>query len=235
MKDWTLLDKTMNDPMNNRELVSALADGQLRGRDFSRAVELAASDADAQAAWHDYHLVGDVLRSPQLACRMSDEAFLARLRPALAAEPLFNKPAATTPAADDTPPMVAAQHGVAANDPGIRWKLVAGFASLAAVAAIAWNAAGGLDRSDDQPQLARAPAAAPAQATAAAASVSAPDSQAGQPVSVAGTQQVMIRDPRLDELLSAHRQFGGTSALQMPAGFLRNATFEGPARQDATR
>ncbi len=38
----------------------------------------------------------------------------------------------------------------------------------------------------------------------------------------------MIRDPRLDELLAAHRQLGNsTSALQMPAGFLRNATFAG--------
>jgi sigma-E factor negative regulatory protein RseA len=42
--------------------------------------------------------------------------------------------------------------------------------------------------------------------------------------------QVMIRDPRLDELLAAHKQFGGASALQMPAGFLRNATFEAPQR-----
>ncbi|OYU41868.1 MAG: anti-anti-sigma factor, partial [Burkholderiales bacterium PBB4] len=42
--------------------------------------------------------------------------------------------------------------------------------------------------------------------------------------------QVMIRDPHLAALLAAHKQFGGTSALQMPAGFLRNATFEGPAR-----
>ena len=40
----------------------------------------------------------------------------------------------------------------------------------------------------------------------------------------------MIRDPQLDELLAAHRQLGGASALQMPAGFLRNATFEGPTR-----
>ncbi|MDU7587859.1 MAG: anti-anti-sigma factor, partial [Acidovorax sp.] len=43
-------------------------------------------------------------------------------------------------------------------------------------------------------------------------------------------QQVMLRDPRLDELLAAHKQFGSTTALQMPAGFLRNATFEAPAR-----
>jgi sigma-E factor negative regulatory protein RseA len=41
----------------------------------------------------------------------------------------------------------------------------------------------------------------------------------------------MIRDPRLDEMLAAHRQLGGgASALQTPAGFLRNATFEGPVR-----
>jgi sigma-E factor negative regulatory protein RseA len=40
----------------------------------------------------------------------------------------------------------------------------------------------------------------------------------------------MIRDPRLDALLAAHRQFGGTSALQMPSGFLRNATFEESSR-----
>ena len=33
-----------------------------------------------------------------------------------------------------------------------------------------------------------------------------------------------------DELLAAHKQLGGNSALQMPAGFLRNATFEGNAR-----
>jgi sigma-E factor negative regulatory protein RseA len=39
------------------------------------------------------------------------------------------------------------------------------------------------------------------------------------------TAPVMIRDPRLDELLAAHKQFSGASALQQPAGFLRNATF----------
>lgn len=230
MKDWTLLDKTMNDPLNNRELVSALADGQLRGRDFLHALDTASSDPDVRSAWQVYHLVGDVLRSPDLASRMTDEAFLARLRPSLAAEPLFSEPARSSQAEVDVPPVVAAQVGVAANDSGFRWKLVAGFASLAAVAAIGWNAAGGLDRTDMQPQLARAPAAAPA-----TAAVAPPSPQVGLPVNVAGTRQVMIRDPRLDELLSAHRQFGGTSALQMPAGFLRNATFEGPARPDAAR
>jgi sigma-E factor negative regulatory protein RseA len=40
----------------------------------------------------------------------------------------------------------------------------------------------------------------------------------------------MLRDARLDALMAAHKQFGGTSALQMPAGFISNATYETPAR-----
>ncbi|RZL45382.1 MAG: anti-sigma factor, partial [Variovorax sp.] len=43
-----------------------------------------------------------------------------------------------------------------------------------------------------------------------------------------GQAQVMLRDPRLDVLLEAHQQVSGVS--QMPSGFLRNATFEAPAR-----
>ncbi|MEY3123908.1 MAG: hypothetical protein RLZZ573_428, partial [Pseudomonadota bacterium] len=42
--------------------------------------------------------------------------------------------------------------------------------------------------------------------------------------------EVMIRDPRLDALMAAHRELGGHSALQMPAGFLRNATYDGSGR-----
>jgi sigma-E factor negative regulatory protein RseA len=38
----------------------------------------------------------------------------------------------------------------------------------------------------------------------------------------------MLRDPHLDALMAAHRQFGGPSALQNSSGFLRNATFDMP-------
>jgi len=41
---------------------------------------------------------------------------------------------------------------------------------------------------------------------------------------------VMLRDPRLDELVAAHRQSRGAAALQMPARFLRNANLEEPQR-----
>ena len=104
---------------------------------------------------------------------------------------------------------LTSHRGHAANDGEFRWKLVAGFASIAAVSAIAWNAAGLL-----------APAAAPQLAQAPA-----PQQQV---VVVASPQGPVVRDARLEELLAAHKQLGGTSALQEPSGFLRNATFETP-------
>ncbi len=94
-----------------------------------------------------------------------------------------------------------------ANDSVWRWKLVAGLCSLMVVAVLGWQLV--ILRPDvPAPQLATV---APAPAVTAEA-------------------PVMIRDPRLDQLIAAHQQQGGTSALQMPAGFLRNATFERPAR-----
>jgi sigma-E factor negative regulatory protein RseA len=41
---------------------------------------------------------------------------------------------------------------------------------------------------------------------------------------------VMLRDPQIEEFMAAHRQHGSLSALQMPAGFLRNATYDVPQR-----
>jgi sigma-E factor negative regulatory protein RseA len=194
--------------MQTQELISALADGQLQGEAFARAVAAAAADPAAREAWHAYHLIGDVLRSGELAASTAPSAFLGRLQLRLQQE--------QQPASVQVPVMPpagrprAAPHGRAANDPDFRWKLVAGFASVAAVAAIGWSAVGGsLAARPEQPQLAAVPAAA---------------APAG------GTAAVMIRDPRLDEFLAAHRQLAGASALQMPAGFLRNATFDGASR-----
>lgn len=201
----------MDDLLKNRELVSALADGQLRGAELARAVQLAATDPDARLAWHAYHLAGDVLRSAELASSTGDESFMARLSASLAEAPVQAVPA--VPLVGATPVVRAAEP--AANESSFRWKMVAGFASIAAVGAIGWSTVGSVGPAASQPQIAAAPVA---------------QDQTLQPVTVAGSQQVMIRDTRLDELMSAHRQFGGTSALQMPAGFLRNATFESPGR-----
>lgn len=195
----------MDDTMDSRnEDISALADGRLDGEAFAAAVQAVCGDRDAMATWHAYHVIGDVLRSGEAAYAAPAAPFLARLSERLAQEQC------PRPGVDDD--IRPIQVRPAANDGAFRWKLVAGVASVAAVAAVGWSVV--------------APGFGPA--TAQLASASAPASPAT--VLAATGQGVMIRDPRLDELMAAHRQFGGASALQMPAGFLRNATFEGPAR-----
>jgi sigma-E factor negative regulatory protein RseA len=201
------------DSLNQLELVSALVDGQLRGKDFAALMELVGQHAEVRAAWHDYHLVGQVLRSGERMDGVGDPAFVASLRGRLQGEVIGTPLDRVLESA--SMPEAAAKPG-SANEPVFRWKLVAGFASLAAVVAIGWNAVNLSDAGRDSAKL---------------ASASAPPTLVAQPLTgSAGEPQVMIRDPRLDELLAAHKQLGGTSALQMPAGFLRNATFEGPGR-----
>lgn len=209
----------MDPNMDRNEWISALADGQLRGRDAEAAVEAACSDRSALATWQAYHLIGDVLRSPDLAAGTPAPAFLDKLSARLAQE----RPAVVTGAVSGAvpPERVAAP---AANDPSFRWKLVAGFASVAAVAAVGWSVLGTAVVPTASPQLAAVPATV-VPVAASAASGTAPQATVLTSATPSG---VMIRDAKLDEFLAAHRQHGGASALQMPA-FLRNATFEGPS------
>jgi sigma-E factor negative regulatory protein RseA len=185
------------------ESMSALADGELSGEEFAQALAACERDPDLLASWHRYHLIGDVLRSPDLLVARNASPFLTRLQSRLAQETI--EPVAQD---DDFPQMlttlpVATQ--VAANDSIFRWKLVAGMTSMAAVAVMVWTLA--LPMASTGLQLAQSPVRT--------------DS-----VLVASPQGVILRDARLEELLAAHRQVGGNSALQMPSGFLRNATFE---------
>lgn len=227
------------DVLKNRELVSTLADGQLRGGEFARAVGIVCGGGEARATWHAYHVVGDVLRSGELAACAGDAAFLARFQSRLNREiasthPLLAKAESATYNIANNADYTRARSIIgssigSANESSFGWKLVAGFASLAAVGAISWSLAGGTaspgGAGPSPPQLAQATppfGVAPGGATPVLVQ---------QDVSVNGLgPQVMIRDPHLDALLAAHNQFGGTSALQMSAGFLRNATFEGAAR-----
>ncbi len=196
----------MNDDLKMHEQLSALADGQLHGDELAQALRFAAQD-EGRDTWQVYHLVGDVLRSPELAHASDGGAFLAQLHQKLAQEP------APPHALPHTEPLQV-ESAQAANASAFRWKMVAGLASLAAVSAIGWNSLSHVREADSGARLAAAPPAATQQMVV----TSSPDAQ------------VMLRDPRLDELLAAHKQYGGAAALQMPAGFLRNATFESPSR-----
>lgn len=209
-----------------REQISALADGQMHGDAFADAIACAGDD-EGLATWQLYHLVGDVLRSNELARADGGNVLLSRLRDQIAQEAPVQRPAALMP--EPALAVVAQAQLPAANASVFRWKMVAGVASLAAVAAIGWSSIGVLQGGSGATGAQMADAGAPA---IQAVQAPPPAVQPGSMVAVADSegQQVMIRDPRLDELLAAHKQFGSTSALQMPAGFLRNATFATPSR-----
>ena len=194
------------DKMENREMISALADGQLRGEALAAGVRAAAADAEGRRAWASYCVIAEVLRSGAAPTGVTaPEAFLAKFQERLQQEPVR----AVAPASDVA--TIRTRDQAAAND--WRWKMVAGVASVAAVAAVGWNMYGAASAGSAQPQLASSP------------SQVIPVAAAADPRAAA-----MIRDPRLDQLLQAHRQLGSAGALQAPSGFLRNATFEGPAR-----
>jgi sigma-E factor negative regulatory protein RseA len=178
-----------------RDRLSALADGELQGEEINQVLAACEQDSALLASWHDYHLIGDVLRSPDLLASRSAAPFLTRLQGRLAQEAI--EPVAPTAAALLAP--------VAANDAIFRWQMLAGMASVAAVGVMVWMLA--VPTSSTGSQLAQSPASADA-------------------VLVASPQGVIVRDARLDDFLAAHKRVGGNSALQMPSGFLRNATFE---------
>lgn len=189
-----------DDSVNDR--ISALVDGHLQGEEFSEAMASLASQPEDERAWHVYHLIGDVLRSEELARGVHDRDFLSRLERKLAQEPVHSASTST---------LVFHAQGTSANSGSWRW--FAGVAVTVLVSAAGW---GIWSSTPDGQQLAstrEVPAIAKREVAA-----------------VPSEGAVMLRDPELDALMAAHQQLGGHSALQMPSGFLRNATFERTAR-----
>lgn len=212
----------MNDfTTNPAERVSALADGCLQEDEVAQALAAVLSDPRAMQTWHAYHVVGDVLRSPELAPLGGDFAFLEKLEYRLRQEQ--GRPTSAVPEeaslhavalVADAAPLRAGLHS--ANRSVFRWKMLASAVSMVLVLVVGvglWS-----------PPTARMVAQVQ---TPPAVDTSFPTLAVNGREADAG---VMIRDARLDELMAAHRQLGGHSALQVPAGFLRNATFEEPAR-----
>lgn len=196
----------MNSIPNER--ICDLVDGHVPDGEGAHAIDALLSDRQALQTWHAYHVIGDVLRSSELAPSSSDHAFLERLERRLAQEP-------KRPVATQVPVAPAITNLASANASVFRWRMFAGVAGFALVGVVGlnlWTQAG--------PRLDVQVVAQDAVAPRATPTIVAADSSAG----------TMLRDPRLDELMAAHRQLGGHSALQVPAGFLRNATYEGSAR-----
>ena len=188
--------------------LSAAADGQA---DALGAACLAwRNDPGARATWHAYHLIGDVLRSHEMATPPErDAAFLKRLRDRLADEPVVMAPS----------PVAVPAVRRAASSWLVPAAVAAGFVVVAGVLVVSRVSA------PTAPQVSETLAAAPSPAGVTRVSSSAL-ALSGQPAQGDAT---LIRDARLDEFLRAHQAARGGMAVAVPGSALRRVDAQLPA------
>lgn len=195
------------------EQLSALVDGELASDEVRRACAAWRGSAASRQAWHAYQLIGDVMRSDDLAAPPArDEAFLQSLRARLADEPVVLAPPQAAPAVPGQ--MVANGRRLRRWHAGAA--VAAGFVAVAGVLVVT-----------------RDPAPQPVPPLASAPSPVVPVVANGDPgVEPAAfvTDGKVIRDARLDRYLAAHKNFAGASALGVPSAFLRSATTDASKR-----
>ena len=184
-----------------RSSLSAAADGQADA--LGTACLAWRNDPSARASWHAYHLIGDVLRSRELATPPErDAAFLSRLRGRLAHEPVVLAP---SPAAMSS-----------ARRPAAGWlvpaAVAAGFVVVAGVLVVSRLSA------PVAPQGSETLAAAPSAAVVTQVSSRGALASSGQ---LALGDSSLIRDARLDEFLRAHQAARGGMAVAVPGSALR--------------
>lgn len=219
--------------------ISAWMDGDLAFAEFTGEGDL--PPEGATDTWHRYHLIGDVLRGGSPAAFVCSDAARNSARAHAFARAIVAQAAAASRTTDALPaetvvakpvviamPRPVAMAAPAANDAVFRWKMVAGFASVAAVAAVAWSVVGLGGSPGEGALLAAAPVER--QLARPAAPVPLFVASAPEPVWVSTPQGVVLRDARMEELMRTHRQAGGGPALQVPAGFLRAATHDAAQR-----
>lgn len=204
------------------ERLSALLDGEADGAASAAACAGWKVDVEVRRTWHAWHLIGDVLRSEDLASSaVRDQRFLLALRERLAVEPVVLAPA---PLPSTVPALPRGAVVSLARRSSGRWMLPSAIAAgfMLVVGTFVVVRPGGVP----------APAIAVAGNDSAAASplreVSIRESS-GAPGTVVVNGK-LIRDAQLDRYLAAHKQFAGSSALGVPSAFLRSATVDAEPR-----
>jgi sigma-E factor negative regulatory protein RseA len=210
MNPESLNARTSQHPDGPRSSLSALADGQDDA--LAQACSLWRDDEASRQAWHTYHLIGDVLRSDELASSPArDAAFLDRLRSRLAAEPVVLAPQPLP-----VPPSVSTQRRLVWRVPAA---MAAGFVAVAGVLMVTRMGAGPGDPSgaviaESQGVVGpgvRLVVSPPVQAPAFSGNAT------------------FIRDPRLDQYLRAHQAARGGSVMTSPEGLMRRVDAVAPA------
>ena len=203
--------------------MSSLADGGPAGSsdELSAALSVWRQDADARQAWHSYHLIGDVMRSEDLAHEPGrDLALVIRLRERLEAEPVHLRVAAAAPG--PAPAELVHREPVPIRTPalftpsrpawGSHWRAGAALAASVAVATVVLLVS--------RPGAPGADAGAPVVASSGESTVSV--------LPVAADNAGVLRDPRLDEFLRLHQMARGGLPMGAPGGTLQRADLQMP-------
>lgn len=215
-----------NNDTSRRADLSALMDGEAGSGELQRCGAAWRDDPQTRSTWHAYHLIGDVLRSEELAGSPArDAALLAALRRRLADEPTVLAPAAV-PA-----PRVAAT-GPAAAHRRRTWLMpsavAAGFVAVAGVLVVS--------------RMSAPDAAAPAVLSSNPSAVLAGNPATPSNLQLVGTVNApapgpalvldgqLIRDAQLDAYLRAHREMRGSAAAAVPGGAMRSVETIVPQR-----
>jgi sigma-E factor negative regulatory protein RseA len=213
------------------EDLSALTDGELDSTACMRACAAWRDDVAARDTWHVYQLIGDVLRSDDLAStRGHDAGFLTALHARLANEPSVLAPEPLLHVG--TPAGAAPVRRTVNAGRSSRWSwmapsaVAAGFVLVAGALVVtrAPLPGGGAFES----ALARIGVGGTTPQVVSTPTLAASETSLEQPAVVINGR--MLRDAKLESYLKAHQQFAGTTVLGVPSGFLRNAAAEVPNR-----
>jgi sigma-E factor negative regulatory protein RseA len=191
-----------------KERLSALADAELDGHERDAAYADWAASAVARQDWHAWHLIGDVLRSEDLASDpRRDRQLCAAIRSRLQQEPVVLAPR----------PLAARRRAGWSVGAAVAAGFVLVVGTFAVFRPTDSPAPAVIARNEHAPVATVAPVATPV-------AVSVPSPAAPTEAVVADIR--LIRDAQLDRYLAAHKQFAGSSALGVPSAFLRSATVD---------
>lgn len=214
-----------NNVAQANQRLSALADGEIDVSEVESVIDDWRTSPVSRRAWHDYHLIGDVLRSDDFAAAApGDAAFLEAVRRRLATEPIVLAPA-------QMPALDAPKRQRAAGA-----RRFAPYAAIAAgflVVVAGTLTITGLPFTTSNPPAGSIALRPDGSAASSAGSKLAAASDATDPLhqgeaTVASGQ--LIRDAGLDRYLAAHHQWSSNARLGGHAVYLRPGSVGRPGR-----
>jgi len=182
-------------PLSGRQALSSLMDGDLAAQVWPEVAAAVHLQAEQRATWHCYQLIGDVMRSDELATDpQRDSAMLLALRKRLAEEPVPLAPRALAPM-DMPRPAEPAQRRMRLAWMKAPAAIAAGFVAVAGMLVVLRS---------------QAPTSADASTLALG---NAADQPSGLRPVVQPEAGVLVRNAGLDRYLGAHRKLGNSMAV----------------------